>query len=58
MVIYSARGRVARSGIGVEEGEMLVKALWGIVICAWVVWLRPMSIKRTVALLDSIWAFV
>lgn len=32
MVIYSARGRVARSGIGVEEGEALVKALWGIAI--------------------------
>ena len=58
MVIYSARGRVARSGIGAAEGETLVKALWGMAISSWVVWLRPISIKRTVALLDSIWAFV
>lgn len=58
MVIYSTRGRVVRSGIGVEESGTLVKALWGMVISSWVVWLRPMSIKRTVALLDSIWAFV
>lgn len=57
--MYSARGRVVRSGIGVVgESGALIRALCGMAISLWVVGLRLMSIRRTVALVDSIWALV
>lgn len=56
--MYSARARVVRSGIGVDGEEGVTRALWGMAISSWVVGLRLMSIRRTVALVDSIWAFV
>lgn len=52
--MYWARERWVRFGSG--EGE--VRSFWEMVMALWAVGVRLMSIKRTVALLDSIWAFV
>lgn len=55
--MYSARVRVVRSGVGIEA-VVVSRALWGMAISSWVVGFRPVSIRRTVALVDSIWDFV
>lgn len=56
--MYSARVRVVRSGVGIEAVVVVSRALWGMAISSWVIGFRPVSIRRTVALVDSIWDFV